>query len=140
VARVPASRFWLIAALLGALTALGGWVIVEPESIGNAFQLIREHPRYLAHTSAAVAIIGLSIILAATVRWSRSRFFLMAFSLLLLVAIAAQVWFGFLLLYDSREGSPMRVNAPAASSTTTPSAPSAPATSPSTAPGVAQSD
>jgi hypothetical protein len=47
-ARVPAARFWLLACLLGIVTALLGWMLVAPGSMAEATKLLKDYPRYMA--------------------------------------------------------------------------------------------
>jgi uncharacterized membrane protein len=110
--RVPASRFWLLAALLGLITALIGWALIGPSSMPEATKLVKDYPRYMAHTVAGVSIVVLALILALITRFGpHNRLMVGLFSLLLALALASQVWFGILLLYDTNEGPIRNFNA-----------------------------
>jgi hypothetical protein len=67
--------------------------------------------RRLAHVAGGLAIVGLSLLMALVSRIAtRSKLTLLIFALLLLAAVAAQVWFGVLLTYDSIGGPVTRFN------------------------------
>jgi uncharacterized membrane protein len=114
--RVPASRFWMLAALLGLLTAAAGyWTIARQMNVWSLNDLwnavIREHVRLLAHTIAGVSIVVLAIILAMLARWAPRRgWILTIFAVLILACIGAQIWFGILLLFDTPNGGLMGFN------------------------------
>jgi uncharacterized membrane protein len=111
VREVPAARFFLIVALLGLLTAVGGLIIIEPGSLKDLVEMIKENGRYIAHTCAGVGIVVLSVLLSIIARLApRSKGLLLIFGLLLVCAIAAQVWFGILLLYDTPTGPLTKFN------------------------------
>ena len=62
--------------------------------------------RRLAHLIAGSSIIVLTLLLAIFTRIApRKTFFVMFLGLLLLATIAAQVWLGTLLLFDTNSGS-----------------------------------
>ena len=130
---LPASRFWLLAFVVAATTSLGGWFVlarsadVLASAHGHYGQIPKllwnqvkpdpaEHEkvtRRLVHLIAGGTIIGIPLLLAALARWApRQRFLLAAFTLVLMVAVAAQVWFGVLLLYDSPSGKINHFNEP----------------------------
>jgi uncharacterized membrane protein len=111
VREVPAGRFWLIVALLGLMTAVGGLIIIEPGTLKDVVEMIKENSRYIAHTCAGVGIVLLSVLLSIITRFApRSKGLLLIFGLLLVCAIAAQVWFGILLLYDTPSGPITKFN------------------------------
>ncbi|MBC8108499.1 MAG: hypothetical protein H7Z14_18080 [Anaerolineae bacterium] len=130
---LPASRFWLLAGLMGVLTAVFGiWVLARAadynvldyrgiwEQIRNPDQLngvsnggsgtgvetSLKLTRRMAHVIAGSSIIVLTLLLAIFTRIApRKRMFVMFLGLLLLATIAAQVWLGTLLLFDTNSGS-----------------------------------
>jgi uncharacterized membrane protein len=111
-ARVPAARFWLLACLLGIVTALLGWMLVAPGSMAEATKLLKDYPRYMAHSIAGGSIVVLMLILALVTRFApHNRVLVGCFSLLLVTALAVQVWLGILLLFDTNEGPINHFNA-----------------------------
>jgi len=111
VVEVPAPRFWLVTALLGLMTAVGGLIIIEPSTFNDVITMVKSNSRYVGHTAAGVGIVVLTIVLAIITRTApRSRGLLMVFAVLLVVALAAQIWFGTLLLFDSPQGPLVRFN------------------------------
>jgi uncharacterized membrane protein len=112
-ASYPPARFWLLTVVLGLLTAAAGLWVME---IWNWEQLRRfwlDHHRELAHAAGGTSIIVLSLLLAAVTRWARRSGWLMGIlSLLLVLAVAAQIWLGVLLAFDSMEGPVWRFNRP----------------------------
>jgi uncharacterized membrane protein len=116
--RVPASRFWLLATLLGLATAAcGAWVLAnlcKTWSAKDLWQFVADRDqnggamitRRLAHVIAGVSITVIPIFLAGLARWTpRQKWLLTIFTVLLVAAIAAQVWLGVLMLYDGTQGS-----------------------------------
>jgi uncharacterized membrane protein len=125
IPRVPTGRFWLLTFLLGLLTAFGGLLVLAIDSQAlddprQVWSLIRQEvegaspawlTRRLAHVAGGLAIVGLSLLMALVSRIAtRSKLTLLIFALLLLAAVAAQVWFGVLLTYDSIGGPVTRFN------------------------------
>ena len=124
IPRVPAARFWLLTFLLGLLTACGGLVVLAIDSQTRnpreLWSLVRVEvegaspawlTRRVAHVGGGVSIVVLSLLLAVVSRVAtRSKLTLLIFALLLLIAVAAQVWFGVLLTYDSIGGPITRFN------------------------------
>src|SRR5439155_19311460 len=97
-------------------------------------------PRRMAHGIATGVIVLLLLMLALVSRLSVGRRIIVAmFSMLLIVFVAAQLWFGSLLMFDSNIGGLGRFNgaggeAPATMPSTSPAAPSTvPGTIPRTA-------
>jgi uncharacterized membrane protein len=118
--RVPSARFWLLAALFALLTAaLGWWLIVDHEGVNNAFNFmgiwseqIQPYRRRMLHAIAGVSILVLSLLLATIAATApRAREIIFLVSLLLLAAVAAQVWLGILMLWDTHEGPVQGFNA-----------------------------
>jgi uncharacterized membrane protein len=115
--RVPAARFWMLTFLLALLTALAGvWVLSrgyetwDPKVLWNA---VRERDqsdgqiitRRLGHVAAGGAIVILPLLLAIFARLApRARFLLILLALLLLAAVAVQIWLGVLLMFDTNVG------------------------------------
>jgi uncharacterized membrane protein len=130
--RLPVSRIWLIASLVGiGASATGLWFLVgldesrtwEPKRL---WAMISPSQRRLWHVIAGGAIFGLPLILAIVMRVSRKpKFMLTVLGLLLVLAVALQVWLGTLLMLDTPGGSVMRFNGTGADTSTT-----APATAP----------
>lgn len=118
-AHVPVARFWLLAFLLGLLAALvGDWYLARSADTWNPthlWELIRQPldsaspawlTRRVAHVGAGVSILALCLLMAVLTRVApRARIALVVVSLLLLLVVAAQVWFGVLLTFDTVEGS-----------------------------------
>jgi uncharacterized membrane protein len=123
---LPPARFWMLAFLLTLVTALVGyWVLARDSSNWkpqDLWQLINfrdaaaeQNPfgltRRLAHVLGGGSIAVLTLVLAMLGRWApRARVFLALFAVLLLAVIAAQVWLGVLMLYDTPSGPIQRFN------------------------------
>ena len=129
VAAVPppmiAGRFWLLAFVVAASTSLGGWWVLTrsasvlettnhdwakvPAELWHQVKPDFAHGekvnRRLAHLVAGGTIILLPLVLAGLSRWApRRRLPLAVLTLILAGAVAGQVWFGVLLLYDGPLG------------------------------------
>ena len=140
--RLPVSRTWLLAALIAAgASASVIWFLAgldetrtwEPKRLWAMITPNDENPglRRIAHVAAGGAIIVTPLLLALVTRVSRRpKVSLTLLGLLLVVAVAAQVWLGVLLMLDTPRGSVLRFNAAGES----PAPATTPATSPSTAP------
>jgi uncharacterized membrane protein len=107
VERIPVARFWLLTFLVSAGAALAGWWALGDEHETyrpqHLWQLVMGdgHIRRLAHVIGAGAILVLPLFLALLGRVARrSRALIALFSLLLVGAVAAQVWLGVLLMFD----------------------------------------
>ena len=119
---VPSGRFWLLTTLAALLTAAGGVYVLgssaetfQPQALWDLIK-DREVPRRLAHAALAGAIILLPLILASVARWApRSKLLLILLSTLLILLLAAQVWFGLAMLFDSPDGPILRTNPATAS-------------------------
>jgi uncharacterized membrane protein len=130
---VPPARFWMLAFLLAVLTAAGGWYLLARSSSGAFFDYrylwaVITNPdqlpereqntvfgvpmtRRLAHVIVGSAIVVFTLLLAMCGRWApRNRGLLLVFAVLLLGALAAQVWLGSLLLFDTNSGLITRFN------------------------------
>lgn len=116
-------RFWVVAFLvaLGAAVA-GAWAVMgtfSGDAIRGNLHDLREpaHGRLLVHVITGACIIILPLILAALVWLVRlHRFASSILSLLLLLAIAAQVYGGTLMLFDSLQGPLIKWNPPGTAS------------------------
>ena len=129
---LPVGKFWLAAFAVAVATSLGGWLVLARAS--GAFETAHDRHKNLAkvlweqvapdvahgqrmtrpfaHLLAGGTIIGLPLVLAGLSRWApHRRLLLAAVTLLLVGAVAAQVWFGILLLYDKPDGPLQRFNA-----------------------------
>ena len=117
--RVPSARFWLLTALFAVATAgFGWWVLLRSESVQNIWdfgglwhQHIKIFPRRMFHVIAAGAIVLLPLLLALLARVApRKRGLIFFIALLLIAAVAAQVWLGILLMWDTPEGEVTKFN------------------------------
>jgi hypothetical protein len=135
--RLPVSRLWLLAALVAAsASATGLWFLAGPDEAGTwepkrLWSMIMpsaENPgqRRLAHVIAGGTIVVVPLLLALVTRVSRRpKVLLTLLGLVLLLAVAAQVWLGVLLMLDTPGGAIYRFNEGAVPGT-------APATAPAT--------
>jgi hypothetical protein len=131
VESVPAARFWLLLFVGAIATALvGAWALARGHQTFDPKELWKlitadGSMRRLAHVITGGSIVVLPLLMALLARIARrSRAILGLFSLLLVAALAAQVWFGILLLFDQAKTSPdtgpwYRFQKPAASIATT---------------------
>jgi uncharacterized membrane protein len=131
VESIPAARFWLLV-FLGALgTALvGAWALARGHQTFDPKELWKlitadGYMRRLAHVIAGGSIVVLPLFMALFSRVARrSRAILGLFSLLVVAALAAQVWLGILLMFDQAKVGPdagpwYRLQKPAVSMATT---------------------
>lgn len=130
---IPAGRFWMLTFLLALLALLGGLFVIARDA--DILESIRQTPkqtpqllwnqikpepgtkdyRHLAHGISGSAIVAVPIILALLVRFApREKLILSFFTLLLVCAVAAQIWLGVLLWLDTSQGSLTHFNPPAA--------------------------
>ena len=124
--RVPAARFALLTSLVALITIAGGWWVlarsgetsflayhdlwmwIRDPTQNNGFWLTRR----LAHITCGVCIVVVPVLIAIITRlFPRGRKVLSLLALLLLAAIAGQIWLGVLLLNDSNAGPVTRFNA-----------------------------
>ncbi len=124
IARLPSGRFWLLTVLLGLITALAGWWTIASSADSWSprvlWEIVRQPvenatapwlTRRLAHLGGGVSIVVLSLLLAITSRLApRARLTLIILAILLLLVVAAQVWFGVLLTFDTMSGPLTRFN------------------------------
>ena len=107
VERIPVARFWLLTFVVSAGAALAGWWALADEHQTyrpqDLWELVMSdgHIRRLAHVIGAAAVVVLPLFLALLGRVARrSRAMIALFGVLLVGAIAAQVWLGVLLMVD----------------------------------------
>jgi heme A synthase len=116
-------KAWLVAMLFFILTALGGWYVLgssadsfKPKELWDMVAdrtLNSGSPinRRLLHVIVATLTILLPLLLAAVGRWApKQKIALIVLTTLLVLAIAAQVWLGVLLLFDTPVGPVVRFN------------------------------
>jgi hypothetical protein len=93
---------------------LGAWVLASgfgTWAVKELISAVRETPRRMVHVAAGGSIVVLLLILAALARWApRQKWVLVFFALLLVIAVAVQVWMGILLLYDTPQGPLVHFN------------------------------
>jgi uncharacterized membrane protein len=115
--RVPAARFWVLAALLAIGTIASGlWFgdffrswpkIIDMDHLRRSLMRIKDPDRAREglHIVFGVSILVLTLVLALLTRLApRSRVFLGGLSLLLILVMAAQVWVGVLMAFDGDRG------------------------------------
>jgi uncharacterized membrane protein len=112
----PSPRFWIVATLLAVVTLVAGLYVggflLWPKMLD--FPQLRDvlgdigtssHRRIGLHIVLGSAILALCILLAIIGAWApRQRELLGLASLMLILAIGAQLWIGILLLYDGDTG------------------------------------
>jgi hypothetical protein len=121
--RVPASRFWMLAFLFAVLTAAAGYWVLARGYESWDFKILwdgivstdqnsgRPITRRVAHGVAGAGIVVLPLMLAMFARLApRARLVLVVLAVLLLAAVAAQIWLGVLLLFDTNVGPVTRFN------------------------------
>ncbi len=117
----PAGRFWLVAALVTLVAAGVGycmWGMQGSWSLSGFYNdTMTESGKFVmsriaVHVWMGVAILVLCLILAGVARWSQRALALSIFSLLIVLAIGAQVWIGVLLTFDSSDGPLFKFNPP----------------------------
>jgi hypothetical protein len=107
VEHIPVARYWLLTFLVSAAASLAGWWVLgdehetyRPQDLWNLV-MTDGYVRRMAHVIAAGALVVLPLFLAVLARVARrSRGTAGVFSLLLVLAMGAQVWLGVLLLFD----------------------------------------
>lgn len=136
--RLPVSRVWLLASLfaLGA-SASGIWFLAggdetrtwEPKRLWSMVVPTADSPglRRIAHIATGGVIIAVPLLLAGVTRVSRRpKVSVTLLGLLLVAAVAVQVWLGTLLMLDTPRGPLYQFNKPGGNESPAPS--SAPAT------------
>jgi len=131
--RLPMSRTWLLAFAIGAGAALAGvWMLAGNDEIRtwqprNLWDMVAHSQRRLFHVLSGTTIVVVTLLLALVTRLSRRpKALLSLLSLVLLAAVALQVWLGVLLMFDTPGGPVSRFNRSGENT--------APATSPATSP------
>lgn len=122
--RLPVSRVWLLASLfaLGA-SASGMWFLAggdeartwEPKRLWSMVVPTADNPglRRIAHIAAGGVIIAVPLLLAGVTRVSRRpKVSVTLLGLLLVAAVAVQVWLGTLLMLDTPRGPLYQFNKP----------------------------
>jgi hypothetical protein len=105
-----AARFWVAALVFGLLTAVGGLWMTGDWRLQALLDPIREgtdwkQNRLFWHVVFGVSIVLCTLLLAITTRVTRrAKFVTLLFIILLVIAVALQLWIGVLMLYDSPEG------------------------------------
>ncbi len=119
----PAGRFWMLTFLLAMGTAVGGLFIMargasirldqwrQPKLLVQQLRAQiqpedwHKPNRLFAHFVVGSTIIALPLVLALLARFApRRRLLLSICTIILIAAVAAQMWFGVLLLYDTSDG------------------------------------
>ena len=138
--KLPVARFWLLSFLIAAGASLAGWWFlggldeVQTYQPRRLWEMVTQSPRRFWHVITGTAIVVVPLLLALITRVSRRpKVLLSLLSLVLLAAVALQVWLGVLLMFDTPDGPVARFNS-GANSSTSPASPSSPATLPTTAP------
>ena len=143
VPAIPSARFWLLTALvaIGAV-ATGLWfgdfllpwpLVINKDHVIRAIHNIQDSKKVREgmHIIFGSSILVLTLILALITRFApRSRFILGVFGVLLVAAMAGQVWLGVLLTFDGDHGSLSKFKTEAEVNAPEPEQ-SAPATQPS---------
>jgi uncharacterized membrane protein len=132
-AMVYPSRLWLLALVFAAATAAAGlwatgdWEFHTARAVFSDPQTRSNLPRLAAHVAFATTILALLLLLfVVTTVLRRWRLITHLLVLLLVLAVACQVWVGILMLYDSNSGPVTGWNASGGAN--------APASAPSAAP------
>lgn len=120
----PAGRFWLVAALVTLATAGVGYCMWAMEGSWSLTAFYNDTmtesgkfvmSRMAVHVWIGIAILLLCLILAGVARWATQRALALSiFAVLIVLAIAAQVWIGLLLTFDSAGDSLFRFSPPSA--------------------------
>ena len=113
VERIPAARFWVLTFVASAVASLAGWWALGDEHETyrpqDLWKLVTGdgYVRRLVHVLASGMIIVLPLILALLARFARrNRAAIIAVSIILVVMLALQVWFGILLMFDQPHVAP----------------------------------
>lgn len=124
----PATALWLATALGAAGVLSIGWYVfsIDAPSPFYILEVFRSaiwqpyrsdpahHSRLLVHLLVGSGIAVLALLLAPSARWgARSRLLIGFLGLLMLALVAAQIWMGILMLYDSDSGPLAHFNAAA---------------------------
>jgi uncharacterized membrane protein len=106
---LPSARFWLLTALAALLTACAGaWYLglsADTFDPVKLWEYARATERRFVHIVTGSAIVVLPLLMAIFARFApRAKFILLVMSLLILLAMAMQIWIGVLMLFDGIEG------------------------------------
>ena len=114
---VPSARFWLLTFLAAAITLVLGWWVLAADAetfdLKRLWDLVFDLPiqnighltRRQAHVICGSAIVILPLLLAILARLApRRKILLFPVGLLLVAAIATQIWLGILMMYDTNSG------------------------------------
>jgi uncharacterized membrane protein len=114
---VPSARFWLLTFLAAAITLVLGWWVLAADAetfdVKRLWDLVFDLPiqnighltRRQAHVICGSAIVILPLLLAVLARLApRRKLLLLPVALLLTAAIAAQIWLGILMMFDTNSG------------------------------------
>jgi len=124
---IPISRIWLAAVLAGLATVAVGWYVIACDLqlslwdlkgvfLSQIWQPYRSDPadnkRMLMHLLLGGGIVVLPLLLAIVARVSRNRMLVGILGTLMILVVAAQIWVGILMLYDTDTGPLTRFNPP----------------------------
>lgn len=115
---IPAARFWLLAALLLACTALAGawYLAIESEtwdvkSLWLNLSEDSEHLRRLVHVIGGLSLVVLALVMSGIARWApHRRGWLSVVVALLVLVLTVQIYLGLLMLFDSPMGPIAGIN------------------------------
>lgn len=108
-------RFYLMGALALLLTAVGGVyllaLIVGSFQWSDLQESVRMLPRRLTHTILGASLVALTLLLAILARWfPRHKGLVATVAILLIACLSAQFIVGATILFDSADGSPLKLN------------------------------
>jgi hypothetical protein len=99
------SRYWLLAALFGVMTFVTGLWLINVWSWPDLQKMLRGENRNMYHSILGTSIIVLTVVLAVITRIARrGKAVISAFSILLFLVVALQIWVGILLMFDGPKG------------------------------------
>ncbi len=106
---LPSARFWLLTSLTAIVTAsAGAWYLglsADTFDPAKLWEYARATERRFVHIITGSVIVILPLLMAIFARFApRGKFILLLMSLLILLAMAVQVWMGVLMLFDGIEG------------------------------------
>jgi uncharacterized membrane protein len=118
-AKIPASRFWVLACVCAVIALASGlWIVGfygmkdKGDFLKNLF-LHSQKDRQKYHAWLGSAIVVLTLVLALVALGARrAKWIISAVSVLLLLSIAAEVWIGILLMFDGGQGPVKGFNPP----------------------------
>jgi hypothetical protein len=99
------SRYWLLAALFGVMTFVTGLWLINVWSWPDLQKMLRGENRNMYHSVLGTSVIVLTVVLAVITRIARrGKAVISAFSILLFLVVALQIWVGILLMFDGPKG------------------------------------